>query len=790
MTPLFPVSLSLRRRPLALGLFAAAAVLQAGVTVTLAPRGGSRYVDSGKRRPLEVTVSGSPDTRVTYSVVSGPKDARIDPFGVFHAPKVVTLQPVIIEARSRADATACARIRLLVLPPGQEAPPPGPGAGLTPLPGPIEAIVAEYAPELLLVQSPLRKLPFLDVATSLRWTADPVRDGWMGRPDLDLMTRWNPFGFRRVVGVDVPFQVSWLPVSGAAGQLLSYGDAYHPRDSTHFQDAGPGRSAIVRLRHSARVMVEALGREEGKAGDWVSHRYASVFRVRGLELLAGQPGSLPGVLDGRGSDAEFEAPSGIVWARTGRDPRHLREAVVTEPGRNVLRCVAPDGWVETRWGDSAAPGGYRDGAHDVALFNRPTHLAKYFFDTILVADSGNNLIRLLERDGTVSTYAGIHGDHPFANGPLDQATFNDPQGLAVVSAQDVIYVADRGSCTIRAIGGAHPRMVTTYAGEPGVPGTLDGTGTAARFQRPGALAIGGPRGDLFLLDQHALRRIGPDRKVELVAGSVLEPDFRDQGWPGATGHPGASCFRDPQGLVALGPNHLYIADTGNNAVREVDLSDAIDPGTGALDPAKVRVRTLVGAPARTRTQGGLFKDALHALPESYASVAAPRGLCQAEAVDVGEGSLVLAADTCVGLLSSIRPPSPFPHQDRPAPAVVLKAGSRAVGADGLAVGEAYTISFTVPNAASFHPRDATGWDFLYTVEFVDADHKALGAPRTETGSFAGGPTVVQGIPFTTQGTGTVVVRYVTVHGFSADTVVQVPVRLPGPREELKEPRQP
>jgi hypothetical protein len=49
--------------------------------------------------------------------------------------------------------------------------------------------------------------------------------------------------------------------------------------------------------------------------------------------------------------------------------------------------------------------------------------------------------------------------------------------------------------------------------------------------------------------------------------------------------------------------------------------------------------------------------------------------------------------------------------------------------------------------------------------------------------------VVQGIPFTTQGTGTLVVRTVTVHGFSADTVVEIPVRLPGPQEERKEPKE-
>ena len=68
------------------------------------------------------------------------------------------------------------------------------------------------------------------------------------------------------------------------------------------------------------------------------------------------------------------------------------------------------------------------------------------------------------------------------DGTNQTARFNVPTGIAV-DATGNLYVADIGSSTIRKITAAG--VVTTLAGSPGLPGSLDGTGSAARFLSPG-----------------------------------------------------------------------------------------------------------------------------------------------------------------------------------------------------------------------------------------------------------------------------------------------------------------
>jgi hypothetical protein len=106
---------------------------------------------------------------------------------------------------------------------------------------------------------------------------------------------------------------------------------------------------------------------------------------------------------------------------------------------------------------------------------------------VYVADTANNLIREIMPDGTVSTLAGIPGVVGAANGPPGQATFNAPAGIAVSSDGGMIFVADTGNSTIRVLIKSANYEVRPFAGTPMVSGMSDGL--PELLDHPKALAV-------------------------------------------------------------------------------------------------------------------------------------------------------------------------------------------------------------------------------------------------------------------------------------------------------------
>jgi sugar lactone lactonase YvrE len=82
-----------------------------------------------------------------------------------------------------------------------------------------------------------------------------------------------------------------------------------------------------------------------------------------------------------------------------------------------------------------------------------------------------------------------------ADGTGSIARFNYPYGIAADGSGN-LYVADQLSHTIRKVTPAG--VVTTFAGSPGNFGSTDGSGSAARFNRPAGLAMDGS-GNLYVL---------------------------------------------------------------------------------------------------------------------------------------------------------------------------------------------------------------------------------------------------------------------------------------------------
>jgi sugar lactone lactonase YvrE len=207
--------------------------------------------------------------------------------------------------------------------------------------------------------------------------------------------------------------------------------------------------------------------------------------------------------------------------------------------------------------------GYIDGSAAAARFNFPLGVALDSHANAYVADATNNIIRKVTSAGTVSTLAGSAGIYGSTDGIGSAASFEIPNALAV-DANDNIYIADTYNCTIRKLTPAG--LVTTLAGSPGMPGTVDGTGSSARLQYPRGLASDNA-GNIYVVGSNnandsTVRKITPDGVVTTFAGAV--------GAPGSADGMGASArFNDPSGIAVDASNNVYVSDTGNNTIRKI-----------------------------------------------------------------------------------------------------------------------------------------------------------------------------------------------------------------------------
>jgi len=196
---------------------------------------------------------------------------------------------------------------------------------------------------------------------------------------------------------------------------------------------------------------------------------------------------------------------------------------------------------------------------------------------VAVDGSGNlyvahpNYIRKITSNGLVTTVAG-NGFNGFANGVGTNATFRSPYGVAVDGSGNV-YVADTGNHVIRKIDASG--NVTTFAGV-GIEGFSNGTRTNALFRNPQGVAVDGT-GNVYVADMgnHVIRKIDANGNVTTHAGRAYFYGSTKNGegisgfW---NGNGTNALFQTPRGVAVDGSGNVYIADTGNNAIRKIDTS--------------------------------------------------------------------------------------------------------------------------------------------------------------------------------------------------------------------------
>lgn len=311
-----------------------------------------------------------------------------------------------------------------------------------------------------------------------------------------------------------------------------------------------GTGNAARFSSNKALAVDASGNVY--VADLGNRNIRKVTPAGVVTTLAGLAGAAPSVIDGTGSAARFGGPMGM-----GLDGA---DNLIVAENYSVLRKVTPAGVVTTLAGvpDSY---GHTDGVGSAARLSDPRGIVRDPLGNLFVACAGDATIRKVTPGGAVTTFAGAAFKAEVVN---TGGNFKSTAGVAVDTAGNV-YVADRQNHTIRKItpGG----VISTLAGQVGVPGTANGTGTAAQFNAPNAVAVDGA-GNVYVADtnNHAIRKVTAAGAVSTLAGQPGVPGSADGVGNLAQFNSLFGICVDPAGV------NLYVADLGNHTIRQVVIA--------------------------------------------------------------------------------------------------------------------------------------------------------------------------------------------------------------------------
>lgn len=212
------------------------------------------------------------------------------------------------------------------------------------------------------------------------------------------------------------------------------------------------------------------------------------------------------------------------------------------------------------------------GAATDASLNMPHEIQFDSAGHLYIAERDNHVIRKVDaKTGTISTFAGM-GSPGFSGdgGPASNAQLRAPHSIAVDPSRRFLLICDIGNHRIRRIEFA-TGLINTFGGT----GDRGPTPDAAPLN---GTPLNGPRtfafnsaGDLYLAlrEGNAIYRVdGKSLSLHHVAGTGK------QGYSGDGGPARLARLGGPKGL-AWSRDSLYVADTENHVIREIELKTGI-----------------------------------------------------------------------------------------------------------------------------------------------------------------------------------------------------------------------
>jgi len=254
---------------------------------------------------------------------------------------------------------------------------------------------------------------------------------------------------------------------------------------------------------------------------------------------------------------------------------------VSDTGANVIATIA-NGTTTAVAGSLSAFGEHGDGGQATAAsLYHPGGTAVDAAGDLFIADSGDNVIREVSPAGVISRIAGSGiaglGYAGPVGFPAKLSSLDHPQNVAVNPAGDV-FVADTYNNRVVKI--TPQGQLTAVAGDGAAGYSGDGRlAVFAELNSPTGLAVDA-QGNLYIADSanNVIRRVDAKTGIITTVAGDYAADKADNGLGGFSGDGGPATgarLDDPQGVAVDGAGDLFIADTFNNAIREVTPAGVI-----------------------------------------------------------------------------------------------------------------------------------------------------------------------------------------------------------------------
>ena len=335
--------------------------------------------------------------------------------------------------------------------------------------------------------------------------------------------------------------------------------------------------------------------------DTSNHRIRRVDGVTGIiTTIAGNSESGFAGAGGAATLARLSSPQAVGVDGAGN-------LFVADTFNNRIRRVElASGTISTVAGNGQYNSSGDGGPATEAALAEPSGLALDSDGNLYIADTANNRIRRVDAvTGLIATLAG-DGDPGFAGdgGPAESASLYNPSGIAFDSSGNLL-IADTGNNVIRQV--TPDGVITTAAGngERGFSGD-GGPATLAALADPSGVAID-EAGNLVIADtfNDRIRHVDIDTGLIATLAGSGRYGFSADNVPARE-----AALADPGDVLVDEIGNVYIADSTNDRIRGVRGSTPTPPteGCSPIAPGQTLNGNLDGSDRLSRNRTGVFAD--------------------------------------------------------------------------------------------------------------------------------------------------------------------------------------